>query len=224
MKYLPIVTFFFFSLFFCNPAEAQAKENNAGLPVTLIPAKKEGAEMLVLFISGDGGWNDFSQKLAAQYAAAGIPVIGFSSLKYFWNKKTPEQATQDISGLLYKYSKEWKKKMILLCGYSFGADVLPFIYTRLPADIKEKVSRIQLLSPSPFTDFEIHVSYLFISKKMNVASEVRKINKPVICYYGNLENEKPLKALQMANFKTIILKGDHHYENSFAEIVETGLK
>ncbi len=226
MKHLLI--FLFPALLILNLLPAQSKKSHSNLPVTLIPAKKEGSEMLVLFISGDGGWNNFSQKLADQYAAAGIPVIGLNSFKYFWNKKTPEQAANDIAGLLYEYCDKWKKKSILLCGYSFGAEVMPFIFLRLPADLKEKINRIQLLSPASFTDFEIHVSDLFGSKnsmrKMNVASEVEKINKPVICYYGILEKEKPLQHIETSNYKTIILKGDHHYENSFEAIVETALK
>jgi type IV secretory pathway VirJ component len=224
MKYLSIFIIAFFGFFLPNSIHAQIKENLAELPVNIIPAKKTGGETMVLLITGDGGWNTFSQKLAEEYAVAGIPVVALNSLKYFWKKRTPEESAAAISILLNKYSAEWKTKTILLCGYSFGADVMPFIYTRLPENLKEKISRIQLLSPSRYTDFEIHISYLFISKKMNVATEIEKINKPVICYYGTSENEKPLKDVVMKNFKIITLKGDHHYENSFTEIVETGLK
>lgn len=216
-------------LIISNPLQAyQVKNGRSDLPVNIIAAKKEGGESLVLIITGDGGWNSFSQQLGNQYADAGIPVIGLNALKYFWKKKTPEQAANDIAALLYEYCDRWKKKTILLCGYSFGAEVLPFIYLRLPPDLKEKTNRIQLLSPASYTDFEVHVSDLFGSKntvrKMNVASEVEKINKPVTCYYGILEKEKPLQQLEMKNLKTVILKGDHHYENSFQEIVETALK
>ncbi|MEO8960855.1 MAG: AcvB/VirJ family lysyl-phosphatidylglycerol hydrolase [Ginsengibacter sp.] len=220
MKYLLFFIITFLGLPFGNPVHSQVKEDIADLPVTLIPAKKQGGETMVLFLTGDGGWNTFSQKLADQYASSGIPVVALNSLKYFWKKRTPEGTTQAVSDLLYKYSKEWGKKNILLCGYSFGADVMPFIYTRLPVDMKEKVSRIQLLSPSAYTDFEVHISYLFISKKINVASEVQKITKPIICYYGDSE-EKPLQNITMPNFKMIILNGNHHYEDSFAEIVNT---
>ncbi|MEP6628667.1 MAG: AcvB/VirJ family lysyl-phosphatidylglycerol hydrolase, partial [Ginsengibacter sp.] len=78
-------------------------------------------------------------------------------------------------------------------------------------------------SPSAYTDFEVHLSYLFVSKKFDIASEVKKITKPVLCYYGTSESDKPLSALTMKNFKLIMLKGDHHYDNSFSEIVNTGL-
>lgn len=221
MKHLQIIIIIFLSALVYHPVQSQA---NPDLPFTIVPAQKEVGDLLVLYISGDGGWNAFSQKLVGQYAASGSPVIAFNSLKYFWQKKTPEQAAKDIAGLLNEYCEKWKKKTILLCGYSFGADILPFIYRRLPKDLQDKVSRIQLLSPSPYTDFEIHITYLFISKKMDVAGEIQKISKPVICYYGADENGKSLKDIVMPNYKTVILKGDHHYENSFAEIVETGVR
>ena len=223
MKYFQFLLIPFLGIITCNPLQAQVKDDLVDLPVTVIPAKKQFGETMVLYLTGDGGWNNFSQKLADQYAATGIPVVVLNSSKYFWKRRTPEQSTQDISALLYKYSKDLKKKSILLCGYSFGADVLPFIYDRLPADLKEKVSRIQLLSPSAYTDFEVHISYLFASKKYDVAAEVKKISKPVICYYGESEGDQPLKNLGMKNFKIVILNGDHHYQNSFDEIVETGL-
>lgn len=221
MKYLPFFIITFLVLYINNPVNAQIKEDIADLSVTLIPSKKNGGETMVFFLTGDGGWNKFSQKLADEYAAVGIPVVALNSLKYFWKKRTPAETAEAVSALLYQYSREWKKKTIQLCGYSFGADVMPFIVTRLPIDLKEKVSSIQLLSPSAYTDFEVHISYLFMSKKFNVATEVQKINKPIVCYYGAEEKEKPLKAITMTNLKLIILAGEHHYEDSFAKIVNT---
>lgn len=223
MKYFQFLLIPFLGIITCTPSLAQVKDDIADLPAIVIPAKKQFGETMVLYLTGDGGWNSFSQKLANQYATTGIPVVVLNSSKYFWKKRTPEQSAQDIAALLYKYSKDLHKKSILLCGYSFGADVMPFIYNLLPADLKERVSRIQLLSPSAYTDFEVHITYLFASKKYDVAAEVKKISKPVICFYGESEDDQPLKNLAMKNFKMIILTGNHHYENSFNEIVETGL-
>lgn len=224
MKHLQITVVFILILFCGNSAHSQVKAAISDLPVIIIPAKKPGADLMVLFITGDGGWNTFSQNLGNQFAADGVPVVALNSLKYFWSRKTPEETTQAVVALIDQYSAAWKKKNILLCGYSFGADVMPFIYNRLPEAIKERVARIQLLSPSAYTDFEVHVSYLFMSKKMSVATEVQKINKPIICFYGEDEKDKPLENIRMANFKTIILNGEHHYEKSFAEIARVGIK
>jgi type IV secretory pathway VirJ component len=195
------------------------------LPVTITRAKIERGDRLILLISGDGGWNTFSQQLADTYAEKGSSVIGFNSLKYFWKKKTPQETANDIATLLNKYLTEWKKKNVVICGFSFGADVTPFFYRRLPENLKSKITLIQLISPSSSTDFEIHVSDLFSSKNparsMDTASEVKAMNAQIICYYGELEPDKPLQGLKIPNFKTIILKGDHHYKTSYSEIIDS---
>jgi type IV secretory pathway VirJ component len=201
---------------------------SSGLPIIITKSKTDTGDKFVLLISGDGGWNDFSQALADSYAARGIPAIGLNSLKYFWKKKTPQQAANDVASVLNQYINEWKKKNIIICGFSFGADVAPFIYRRLPEKLRNRVELVQLVSPASFTDFEIHVSDLISLKNpvrsMDIASEVKMIDVPVICYYGNLEEVKPLSGLKKANFKTIILPGDHHYKYSFSEIAKTAGK
>ena len=44
-----------------------------------------------------------------------------------------------------------------LIGYSFGADMIPFAYNRLPASLRDHVVLIALLGLSKFVDFEISV-------------------------------------------------------------------
>jgi len=199
----------------------------ADLPITITKAKTDKSDKFVLLISGDGGWNSFSQKLADSYAANGFNVIGLNSFKYFWKKKTPQETAADIAELLNTYTNEWHKQKIIICGYSFGADVTPFIYTRLPQALKNKITLIQLISPSSSTDFEIHMIDMLGSgntpRAMNIAAEVRLIDIPVICYYGDQEPEKPLSPIKKTNFRTVILTGDHHYAKSYLEIAKNAL-
>ncbi|HCN84174.1 MAG TPA: hypothetical protein DIT07_11235 [Sphingobacteriaceae bacterium] len=229
MKQLSILIFLFFTFHSGNPdSKAAYSQTNSDLPIVITKAKVESGNHLILLISGDGGWNTFSQQLANSYAEKGSPVIGLNSLRYFWKKKTPQEAANDIAALLNKYTLEWKKKNIIICGFSFGADITPFVYRRLPDYLKNKVTLVQLISPSSSTDFEIHVSDMFSSKNpersMNIASEIKIMNAPVICYYGESEVEKPLQGLKIPDFKTIILKGDHHYKTSYSQIVDSAFK
>lgn len=165
----------------------------ADQPIVITKAKHDNSDKLVIIISGDGGVNSFIQQLADSYAAQGMPVVTLNSLKYFWKKKMPQEAANDIASLMTKYSKEWQKKIIIFCGYSFGADVVPFIYQRLPQELKNKISLVQLLSPASFTDFEIHLSDMFGSKdairSMSLQSELKTLDVPVFCYYGSLERK-----------------------------------
>jgi type IV secretory pathway VirJ component len=197
------------------------------LPVVITKAKTDKSDKFVLLISGDGGWNSFSQKLADSYAANGFNVVGLNSFKYFWKKKTPQETAADIAKLLNKYISEWHKEKIIICGFSFGADVTPFIYNDLPEAIKSKTTLVQLISPSSFTDFEIHLMDMLgsnnASRSMDIASEAKLMDCPVICYYGAEEKEKPLSELKKSNFKIVILAGDHHYAKSYPEIAKNAL-
>lgn len=228
-----LILIFFCQIFYSIHAIASVSvfagsKINPDLPIVITKAKIERGDKLVLIISGDGGWTSFSQQLANSYAANGIPVIGLNSLKYFWEKKTPQEAASDIAVVLNKYAGEWKKRSIIICGFSFGAEVTPFIYRRLPNDLREKISLVQLVSPASFTDFEIHIADLIGTKNpirsMNIASEVKMMHVPVLCYYGDLEKEKPLAGIKKTGFRIIILQGDHHYKNSYPEIVKTALE
>ncbi|WP_207422853.1 AcvB/VirJ family lysyl-phosphatidylglycerol hydrolase [Desertivirga brevis] len=196
----------------------------ADLPLNVLKPKTDKGDRLILFVTGDGGWNSFSEQLAKAYTAQGVPVLALNSLKYFWKKKNPQEAANDISALLNKYTKEWQKSEIVLVGYSFGADVIPFIYRRLPETLRDKIVLLQLLSPASFTDFEIHISDLFGSKNpvrsMNIGAELKQADVPTLCYYGRQEAEKPLANQQKEGFKVVLLPGDHHYKNSFTEIAK----
>ncbi len=55
---------------------------------------------MVVFMSGDGGWAALDKGLGAELQRHGMPVVGWSSLSYYWKKKTPDQATADLVRIL----------------------------------------------------------------------------------------------------------------------------
>ncbi len=211
LKAIGLCLFFGFAFLRADARTADKPENS--LPVVLLPAKP-GDNRLVLYITGDGGWTKFCQQLSSAYAAKGIPVVGLNTLKYFWKKKTPEQAAADVAFLLRKYLTEWHRDKIILSGCSFGADVAPFIYRRLPEDLRSKVVLVQLLSASASTDFEVHLADMAGSeakRDFNVVDEARLLELPVVCTYGKEEHSQPLTRIRDANFRHIQLDGDHRY-------------
>lgn len=201
------------------------ERDDFGLPIIIYqPANTASAKMVVL-LSGDGGWLGFNDTLAVAFVKRGYHVIGFNSRTYFWHQKHPDETAADFTNLISKYAADWKIKRIVLNGYSFGADVVPFIYNRLPDDLKKKVSKLQLLSPYASTDFRIHFSDLFSTadddRTYKVTEELKAINIPVYCFYGKTENPKPLEGIVAPGFSVKIVAGDHHYRNSYQEIVNT---
>ncbi|MDB5013043.1 MAG: hypothetical protein JWQ25_1245 [Daejeonella sp.] len=207
-----------------NNSHSHVEQKSSDVPLIIKSPKVASEESIVFFISGDGGWNSFDQAFSDECVKLGYHVVGLNALKYFWQKKTPQEAANKIAQVLNEYLMLFKKDKIILCGYSFGADVLPFIYTRLPSQLKNQVVKLKMLSPASFTDFEIHISDLLGSKNslrsMQVASELHKINIPIVCFYGSEEELKPLAKYKAPNFSVSIVQGDHHYEQNLLEIVK----
>jgi|GEM_PF-494404 len=192
--------------------------NDFDLPVITYPSVDSTSRKLLILFSGDGGWLDFEDQLSTGFAAEGFETIGFNSRTYFWSSKTPQQTADDIVLLINKYATLYKTNRIYFCGYSFGADVVPFIYNRLPAAMKNKVVALELLSPFASSDFMVHTSDLLNlagdDKLFKVQPEVEAVRIPVFCFYGEKEESKPLQMIKRRNFNFKLLPGDHHYETA----------
>ncbi len=131
----------------------------------------------ILYISGDGGFNNFSTGLCNELNRSGYNVTAINAKTYFWEKRTAEQSALDIASYLDKKMAGRNNQQLVLAGYSFGADVLPFIVNKLPEAMKKKLVSVVLLSPSTTTDFEIHWADIFgISKKRSI-DVVAEINR-----------------------------------------------
>ncbi len=184
------------------------------LPLALY-SNADTTRPLIFYISGDGGFNKFSTALMETLNKAGYAVIGLNAKDYFWNRKKPEVAARAIEGTIDETNKLWKRKNIVLIGYSFGADVAPFMITHFSAGLSGKLTGLILLSPSTKTDFEIHVLQMLGWNKdsgESVPDEVNKIIIPVTVITGDDENEFPFDKLKNKNKQLIRMKGGHHYD------------
>ena len=195
-------------------ATAQNGVNN--LPVVIKPATAGTSGPLILYITGDGGMKKFSINVTESFRQKNYPVVALNALKYFWNKKTPQQAAKDVAALIRHYQAQWDSHHgVILIGYSLGADVLPFIYTSLPAEVAEEVKQLVLLSPSLYTDMEVHVSDMLgktNNKGMSVPAEINKISgKPLLLVFGAEEKDFNLSALSV-NYRKLVLPGGHNYD------------
>ncbi|MBE7179114.1 MAG: hypothetical protein INR69_22110 [Mucilaginibacter polytrichastri] len=225
MKRLALIALFASLFLSVKKADASfATENSSKeLPVKITPAKKDEGNVMALMISGDGGWTNFDQDIASALAEKNIPVVGLNALKYFWKAKSPRQTTQDVTQLIEHYSALWHKSRIILIGYSFGADVMPFVYNRLVPALKQKVVSVGLLSPSRSTDFEVHVGDLVSlggdDRQYQVFPEIgrMKYNK-VFCFYGKEEDGFPVDEIPKEACTLIAVEGGHHYDHASEQI------
>src|SRR5213592_4851781 len=124
-----------------------AAVSTAKLPLIEVPVMKGTSDTLVVFVSGDGGWAKIDKSISKVLAENGMPVVGLNALQYFWTKRTPDSAARDLQSIVEKYLKTWKKERVVFVGYSRGADVLPFMIDRLPAELQSKTRLIALLGP-----------------------------------------------------------------------------
>jgi len=83
------------------------------LPLQLSGSKGTNNK-LVIYITGDGGWNDFSRKLTQEFEKEGYGVVSLNSSKYFRKKRTPASFAQDIEHLADYYIKEWNKTSLII--------------------------------------------------------------------------------------------------------------
>ena len=182
----------------------------------------------VIYISGDGGFNTFSTELCTAINKAGYSITAVSAKSYFWDKKTPEQTATNISAYLEKQFKNRKNQQLVLAGYSFGADVMPFIVNKLSDSIKMKLVTVVMLSPSTSTDFEVHWSDIFgYNKKrsMGVAAEMNKMGSvKTVTIFGSDEGEFPVKNINLKNYSTETLSGGHHFDGNTDEVAKTMMK
>lgn len=197
------------------------------LPIVITNPKVQNKDMPVaLLLSGDGGWFGFEQSIADNLAILGIPTIGLDSRKYFWNRRSPEETVIGMTGILNFYCKEWGRDKVLLIGYSFGSEIVPFIVTRLPVEMKSKIVSAVLLSPETYTDFEIHISNMLgmgnSQNTYNVTDEIIKMQAfNTIIIYGEGEKSRLPELLSGKAPKIIKIPGDHHYKFNLPLIIQT---
>ena len=164
------------------------------LELVEIPPRNAEGKLMAVIVTGDGGWVGIDKDIGRYLAAHDIPVVGLSSVRYFWNKKTPDQASKDLARILNYYLYAWKREEAILVGYSRGADVIPFMADRLPPDLLEKVRLMVLLGPEKTEDFEFHFSDLIPdyvpTEDYQVLPEVQRLRAKR--FFAYMERKRPI--------------------------------
>ncbi|HEV7668816.1 MAG TPA: AcvB/VirJ family lysyl-phosphatidylglycerol hydrolase [Thermoanaerobaculia bacterium] len=206
----------------------------ADLPLIEVPAASRIAvpsSPLAIILSGDGGWAGLDRELAGALAQRGIPTVGWNTLSYFWTARTQEGMANDLARVLRHYQASWRRDRVLLIGYSYGADVLPFMASRLPADLSARIAGVALLGPSPRTAFEFHVSNWLgdlaggADDEHPVLPEVKSLaaklpGVPLLCLYGEKEPDSLCPEIRPPLGKTISFSGAHHFGGNYGEVAD----
>lgn len=209
-----------------EPVASAPTAGIADLPLVDLPAEPRGP-LLAIIVSGDGGWRDLDKTIAEKLQADGVSVVGWDSLRYFWSHKSPEQTARDLGAVIDTYVSRWSASKVALVGYSFGADVLPIVYDRLPPAAKARVVQLSLLGFATAADFEIRVAgWLGARPGKNAVPTVpalASIDPAMIqCFYGADEDDSacPL-LLRLGKAEVIRTSGGHHFDKDYGALARS---
>ena len=200
----------------------------SSLPIVEVRAGAPGGDTLAVILTGDGGWAGFDKTVSAALADRQIDVVGLNSLQYYWKPRTPDGAARDLERIARHYLAAWGRTRLLLIGYSFGADVLPFLTARLPDDLRVKVRLVTLVSPSLKGSFAFHFGEWLgrvDPKSLPILPEMERLaGLPVLCLAGKNEDESLCRVVQPPAVVSEILPGGHHLGGDYAAVAALILK
>ncbi len=191
------------------------------LPLVESPATGTERNLLAIMLSGDGGWAGLDREVAKELNARGVPVVGWDSLRYFWDPRTPDGASRDLDRVIRHYAQAWHKSQVLLIGYSQGADTMPFMVNRLPEESRSLVKETALIALSDEAFFEFRLSNWLGTPTggLPTAPEVASGRMgPVACIYGKDETDSPCRNDHGPGFQSIALPGGHHFDGDYAGV------
>ena len=116
-----------------RPLAAQSDVED--LPLSLTPATP--GPLLAVLLTGDGGWAAGDKSMAQALAQRGVAVAGLNSARYVERARTPDEAAGDLARIMRHFLGAWHRQRVVLIGYSRGADLIPFMVSRLPADLRD---------------------------------------------------------------------------------------
>jgi type IV secretory pathway VirJ component len=207
-----------------------ANDDDDAPPVVELPARP-AFDTLAIVYSGDGGWRDLDKSIAGILQQQGVPVVGVDTLRYFWTRKDPKDAADDLADLIHTYTETWKARKVLLIGYSFGADVLPAMINLLPEADRARIVQVSLLGLGSSTDFEISVGGWVGQDDDSgrpTLPDLRKLDQSTIqCIYGEEDDDAACQRLANSGAEVIRTAGSHHFDGDYdalADRIMAGLK
>jgi type IV secretory pathway VirJ component len=207
---------------FWGPASAEAfpKPDGSGT-VEVGLTSKNGT--LVIFLSGDGGWwGDLDAQIGRDLADRGYGVVGLDTGIWFDRIRDPQDVARRIHGLIQSYQKRTKARRIILIGYSFGADMVPLAYNRLPASERALIPGLILIAPGRMASLQVTLAERagLAAGTLDLTPELARLPLDKLrCIYGTDEGADTgctLDAVKPAN--PLGLPGGHHFNHDIGHL------
>lgn len=205
-------------------AIAPASAEDAPLPGVYDLPSAHPARAVALIYSGDGGWQDLDKTIGEWMAAKDVHVIGVSTVKAFWTAREPEQMAADIEKLIAE-ADPTKNLPVMLIGYSFGANILPFAWPHLRPETQARIRLLALLAPEPQTAFHVSVAgWLGITTGTHSVADAMKTlpPDPVLCVFGEDESDTtPCTPKTLFGMEIVHTPGAHHFDKNYPKLGQT---
>lgn len=113
----------------------------------------------------------------------------------------------------------WDKKDVVLIGYSQGADVLPFVVNRLPAQTRAHVRLAAMLGLSVRAVFEFHLANWLSGSGdgLEIAPELQRMSAiRALCVSS--EEESSCADAASSTLRAVSLPGGHHFGGDYDRV------
>ncbi|MFZ6762782.1 AcvB/VirJ family lysyl-phosphatidylglycerol hydrolase [Pseudoroseomonas sp. WGS1072] len=202
------------------PARPALAQRDTSKWLIELPARPMRGETFAIILSGDGGWRDLDRTAGRYLRDAGVPVLGFDCLNWFWTPRSPAEVAAELDRVIALYAEAWKAPKVALIGYSFGADVLPFAWNRMTEASRARTVLISLLALGKSAAFEIRLGdFIGLSRpgELPTAPELPGLPPALVqCTYGAEEEEDTAcKAFQGTPAQIIRTSGGHHFDEDY---------
>lgn len=176
------------------------KDSLMDLALILYANDTSASDYFVILIPGDGGWTGFIEKWAKDFQQKGVAVIGFNTIPYFVKEKKPEVFAKDIRRIIVNFSHVFKKNKVMLGGYSYGAEVIPFAYNCMDSTFQNRIEKMLLVGPSNSASFKVSLNYIYKGLPMKpVLPEILKIDNNKVMIFCDDQKESICKIMPPDN-------------------------
>ena len=192
----------------------------ADLPTALVSDDRAPAtRTMAVLLSSDGGWARLHRQVAAALAARGVRLDG---LHCFWTARTPAGAAADLDRIVAAFGRWWRRDRVILVGYSFGADALPFLAPTLSPAVRAAVRRVSLVGLDAKGDLQFHLDD-WIDPSANTELPTRPQivthpNLPWQCIWGAGEADDACVAVPISVARPVVLPGGPHFDGNAAAL------
>jgi type IV secretory pathway VirJ component len=152
--------------------------------------------------------------MAATLARAGVPVVGLDVPSYLGVARTPDGASADLGRLLQHYLTAWQKRRIILIGYSHGANLAPFMVSRLPDSLRRRIDLLAMVGLEDHASFRFHLADVVVVMRhdgdLPVLPEVEKLRGlRMLCVRGSTDRHSLCSALPAGLARVETTAGGH---------------